>query len=126
VTQKLHCTRNVTTKRPYVKFIDTVLAFIKYFKCSKGLPSTSSSSKCSRNTCTYRLTNLSIVIKIIMCTNFLLLNIECQVTFAPPGILFAQNRKWPGLNCIQPDVHVAKKVSNNVIPGRKFGCRNNI
>ena len=92
------------TKRAYMKFMDTMHAFIPYLKCSKGLPSTFSSSKCSWNTCTYRLTNLSIVIKIIMCTNFLLLNIECQVTFAPAGILFAQNFQWPGSNqtCVLP------------------------
>jgi hypothetical protein len=105
-----------------MKLIDTMLAFIKYFKYFNGLRSTFSSSKCSRNTFTYRLTNLSIVIKIIMCTDFLLLNIECQVTFFPPGILFAQNRKWPGLNCNQSDLRTAKKTSNNVIPGRDFGC----
>ena len=84
-----------------MKFVDTMLAFITYFKCSKGLPSTFSPSN--------RLTNLSIVIKIIMCTNFLLLNIECQVTFAPPGIFFAQNLQWPGLNCNQLDVRTAKR-----------------
>ena len=100
-----------------MKFIDTTLAFTAYFKCSKCLPSTFSSSKCSWNTCAYRLTNMSIIIKIIMCTNFLLLNIECQVTFAPPAIIVAQNLQWPGLNYNQPDVSAAKmpqRISSQV------------